>query len=361
MLGHELRNPLAPIVTALDLMRLGGAGVLEQERAIIERQVAASRPAGRRSARRVADRRAAACGWSAPDRARRSWSPTPSRRPSPLVEERNQKLTVSVPAAGLVVNADRGRLAQVVTNLLTNAAKYTPAGGHVTVSARADGDQITARGRRRRRGHRPGPLAADLRSVHPGAAGARSKTGGPRTRARHRPTARRGTRRDHRSPQRGPRPGHDVIVRLPRARAALDEGGVSRVRWRTQCRDTPRAACSSSTTTPTRPHPREGDRRSGARGAHGRRRSERAPARRDLRARHRPARHRSPGDGWVRASGLLRRIPSLSRTSLVALTGYAGDGDRQRSLASGFSEHFAKPLPLSRVLECIDRLARRAD
>ena len=65
-------------------------------------------------------------------------------------------------------------------------------------------------------------------------------------------------------------------------------------------------------------------------------------------------------DGYELA-GLLRRLPSLSRTSLVALTGYAGDGDRQRSLAGGFNEHFAKPLPLSRVLECVDRLARRAD
>jgi CheY-like chemotaxis protein len=54
-------------------------------------------------------------------------------------------------------------------------------------------------------------------------------------------------------------------------------------------------------------------------------------------------------------------MPSLAQTSLVALTGYAGDGDRLRSLEGGFSEHFAKPLPLGRVLECIDRLARRAD
>jgi CheY-like chemotaxis protein len=65
-------------------------------------------------------------------------------------------------------------------------------------------------------------------------------------------------------------------------------------------------------------------------------------------------------DGYELA-GFLRRMPRLSRTSLVALTGYAGDGDRQRSLAVGFSEHFAKPLPLNRVLDCIDRLARPAD
>jgi CheY-like chemotaxis protein len=61
-------------------------------------------------------------------------------------------------------------------------------------------------------------------------------------------------------------------------------------------------------------------------------------------------------DGYELA-GLLRRIPALARTCLVALTGYAGDDDRQRSLASGFNEHFAKPLPLARVLDFIERLA----
>ena len=39
MLGHELRNPLAPIVTALHLMRLRGSDRTERQRAIIERQV----------------------------------------------------------------------------------------------------------------------------------------------------------------------------------------------------------------------------------------------------------------------------------------------------------------------------------
>jgi signal transduction histidine kinase len=61
---------------------------------------------------------------------------------APLVEERKQKLTVSVPQTGIVVDVDRGRLAQVITNLLNNAAKYTPTGGHITVSASTDGDRV---------------------------------------------------------------------------------------------------------------------------------------------------------------------------------------------------------------------------
>jgi CheY-like chemotaxis protein len=62
-------------------------------------------------------------------------------------------------------------------------------------------------------------------------------------------------------------------------------------------------------------------------------------------------------DGYELA-GLLQRVPSLSHTQLVAITGYAQDDDRKRALASGFGEHLAKPLYIENVLECIDRLVR---
>jgi CheY-like chemotaxis protein len=61
-------------------------------------------------------------------------------------------------------------------------------------------------------------------------------------------------------------------------------------------------------------------------------------------------------DGYELA-GLLRRVPSLLHTPLVAVTGYAQDDNRQRALASGFSEHLAKPLHFDRVLECIECLS----
>ena len=50
---------------------------------------------------------------------------------SPALEERNHKLSLDVPPSGVVVHADPQRLAQVVCNLLTNAARYTPSGGDV--------------------------------------------------------------------------------------------------------------------------------------------------------------------------------------------------------------------------------------
>jgi signal transduction histidine kinase len=139
VLGHELRNPLSPMVTALQLMRLRAPGELARERAVLERQVGhmtrlvddlldVSRIAGgkvqlRKQPTDLADAAARAIEIAAP-----------------LLEERRHHLAVRVPR-GLRVDADPDRLAQVLSNLLTNAAKYTPPGGNVTVAARREGDE----------------------------------------------------------------------------------------------------------------------------------------------------------------------------------------------------------------------------
>jgi len=64
---------------------------------------------------------------------------------SPLLEQRRHRLDVRVPAKGLVVDADVLRLTQVVANLLTNAAKFTQAAGHVSVSAEKKGKRVSLR------------------------------------------------------------------------------------------------------------------------------------------------------------------------------------------------------------------------
>ncbi|MEO5826108.1 MAG: ATP-binding protein [Gemmatimonadales bacterium] len=135
LLGHELRNPLAPIVTALEVMRLSGHAGAEHERQIIERQVQhvvslvedlldISRiTRGEVSLRLepvdLADVTARALEMAAP-----------------VIERRRHALRVDVPH-GMVVSGDASRLAQVVANLLTNAAKYSDEGGRITVSAKA--------------------------------------------------------------------------------------------------------------------------------------------------------------------------------------------------------------------------------
>jgi CheY-like chemotaxis protein len=58
-----------------------------------------------------------------------------------LIEERQHQVTLSVPR-GLLVRGDAVRLSQVVTNLLTNAAKYTDRGGRIIVTVQAEGEDV---------------------------------------------------------------------------------------------------------------------------------------------------------------------------------------------------------------------------
>ena len=144
MLSHELRNPLAPIATALQLMKLRGRGPPGREREVIERQVAhLSRlvddllDVSRIASGKVELRRRPLELAEAVDKA--------VEIVSPLLEGRCHELRVDVPRAGLRVYADPIRLSQVFANLLSNAAKYTPPGGHIVVSARREGEEIVAR------------------------------------------------------------------------------------------------------------------------------------------------------------------------------------------------------------------------
>lgn len=134
MLGHELRNPIAPITTALHLMRLRGDAP-SREQQIIERQVGqltrlvddlldVARIARGKIELRKQVVEVAVIASHAIESA------------SPLFERRQQLLTVDIATEGLLVNADPDRLAQVFSNLLTNAAKYSDENTHVTFSAR---------------------------------------------------------------------------------------------------------------------------------------------------------------------------------------------------------------------------------
>jgi len=136
MLGHELRNPLSPILTALQMMKLRGDEVHGKERAIIERQV-------RHLARLVDDLLDVSRitrGKVELHRDRVELATIVAQAvevASPLFEERVHRLFTDVPA-DLAVIGDEHRLTQVLSNLLTNAAKYTPPGGRIEVIARAE-------------------------------------------------------------------------------------------------------------------------------------------------------------------------------------------------------------------------------
>src|SRR2546428_809662 len=147
MLGHELRNPLSPILTALELMKLRGDGRILREQEVIERQtrhlirlvddlldvsrITRGKVELRKEAVEVRDVLAKATEIA-----------------SPLLEQRRHHFDVQAPPRGVRLQADEARLAQVVANLLTNAAKYTEPGGHISL----DGRRAAGSLRRRRAG-----------------------------------------------------------------------------------------------------------------------------------------------------------------------------------------------------------------
>ena len=360
MLGHELRNPLTPIVTALDLMRLTGASSFDRERAVIERQVSHLK----RLVDDLLDVSRAARGGLRLELAPVELSAAVADAievASPLVTERNQKLAVSVPRTGLVVNADRGRLAQVVTNLLGNAAKYTPSGGHISVSARVDGGDVELEVADDGAGIAPDLLPHVFEAFTQGKQGLDRKQGGlglGLAIARQLIVGHGGS-----IEARSARPGRGtvMVVRMPHAREA-----------------SPRAAPQPGATTgPRRPEARrvlvvddnpdtaEMLAQALAKSGHEVRTAGDGPSALQLAETFLPnVAFLDIGlpvmNGYELAS-LLRSMPTLVHTRLVAITGYAQEADRRRALASGFSEHLAKPLSLDRVLECLQSVSAMGD
>ena len=141
MLGHELRNPLAPIVSALHVMQARQDSSTEREQAVIRRQV-------KHMSRLVDDLRDVL--RIARGRVRLQPSLTRAavilRRAAemaqPLIAQRRHELIVEPPARPVLWWGDADRLVQVVSNLLTNAARYTPVGGRIHLSGRRVARQL---------------------------------------------------------------------------------------------------------------------------------------------------------------------------------------------------------------------------
>lgn len=144
MLGHELRSPLAPILIALDLIAMDTNDPHRREHLIIEHQI-------KQLTQLVDDLLdLARIGSGKIELHRRpiELATVVSRAvetASPLIDSKHHTLRVDVPVEGLVVDGDLGRLTQAVANLLTNAAKYTPPGGAITVTATRRGPIATLR------------------------------------------------------------------------------------------------------------------------------------------------------------------------------------------------------------------------
>lgn len=139
-LAHELRNPLAPISNGLQIMRLAGlAGTAEEAHAMIERQLS-------QLIRLVDDLLDVSRVTSGKLQLRQERVALKDildaaiETSRPVIEQEGHELSVVMPEEQIMLEGDATRLAQVVSNLLNNAAKYTSRGGHIQLSARREED-----------------------------------------------------------------------------------------------------------------------------------------------------------------------------------------------------------------------------
>jgi PAS domain S-box-containing protein len=143
MLAHELRNPLVPIRNGLRVLKLAGndPAMAEDARSMMDqalnqmvRLVDDLLDVSRITTGKLQLRKERVDLAALVQRA--------VEATQPLIDEHGHKLTVTLPSAPVFLDADPTRLAQVFSNLLNNAAKYSEEGGDITLSAEAAGDQV---------------------------------------------------------------------------------------------------------------------------------------------------------------------------------------------------------------------------
>jgi signal transduction histidine kinase/CheY-like chemotaxis protein len=360
MLGHELRNPLAPIVTALHLLRLRAGPGWGHEHDVMERQV-------KHLAHLVNDLldvSRIACGKVELKRERIELAAVVDdavEMVRPLLDQRAHHLSIAIAPEGLTVDADPERLSQVVSNLLTNAAKYTEKGGHIAISAGLDGDDVVLRVRDSGIGIGPEMLARIFdRFTQERQALDRSQGGlGLGLSIVHSLVTLHGG--SVHADSEGVGRGAELTVRLPVAAPLSRAGSLAP--------ETPKAARTGAAASVR--ILLVDDNQDAAemladllesfgfatRVAHD------GPAALLLAGEVQP--HVAlldlglPGMDGYELGRRLRQLPGLERLPLVAITGYGQDSDKQRSRDAGFDVHLVKPIDLRRVRAVVTGLTER--
>jgi PAS domain S-box-containing protein len=352
MLAHELRNPLAPIRNAVGIL-----AILEDPppevawcRDVIDRQAA-------QLSRLVDD----LLDVSRITRGKLHLQSVPMDLAGavhraveitrPLIDSRRHDLQVVMPDKPVTVHGDLTRLAQVFSNLLTNAAKYTPEGGHIRIELGIEGDDavvhvndtgqgiapdliervfdLFAQGERSLDRSAGGlgiglTLARRIAVLHGGSITAASAgEGRGSTFTVHLPLTRGGGAAV--SPQRGPR--HSILLVDDNADAGASLAMLLRlmghdVETLTDGRD---AIARTASLRPDVVFLDIG----------------------------------LPGMDGYEVAREIRKAPGGDRVRLYAVTGYGQAEDRRRSLEAGFDGHLVKPVALEALADVIDNLPPR--
>jgi len=354
MLAHELRNPLQPLTNALHLL---GRSHADKERflAMASRQVThlvrlvddlldVSRITQGKITLRKEPVRLSELVAQAVETVR------------PSIEPSGHSVSVSLPAEPLQLDADPARLAQVLANLLSNAAKYTPPGGSIWLTAERAGDQVAIRVRDTGAGidpellphvfdlfvqgdtpadRAPGGLGIGLTIVrrlvemHGGRVEAHSAGGG------------RGSEFIVWLPASPPSFGEAIVPRDERKDAAPPRG--LRVLVVEDNRDSAESLAEMLGLWGHQVHIAFD-----------------GVAALELAERHRPDLVLSdiglPGMDGYELARRLRDGRGPARAVLVALTGYGRDDDKRRALEAGFDHHLVKPPDMGALEELLRRV-----
>ncbi len=355
MLAHELRNPLAPIRNALAIMAMQGdmspqivwsREVLERQTAHLTRLVDDLLDVSRITRGKMRLQGATMDFHAAIQRA--------VEAVRPLVDERRHRLHVKTAADPLPVNGDMTRLTQVVVNLLNNAAKYTPAGGDITLETAIEGDDVVLRVKDSGVGM-PEPLLERVFDLF--AQGERTldrSEGGlgiGLTLARRIVTLHGGTIVAR---SEGVGKGSEFIVRLPRLKFEVKPSAGARAEVRL-----PRGAQKRSVLVV------DDNADAAASMAHLLRMvghdvqiEHDGAAALDHIARSKPdvllLDIGLPGMSGYEVAKHVRARPEGQGLRIYALTGYGQEQDRQRAMESGFDGHLVKPVAPAELLALID-------
>ena len=341
VLAHELRNPLAPIFYALQVLEKDDPALRRQAHGIVERQV-------QRLARMIDDLL---------DINRVSTGKIELRREPvtlraivehaaetvrPLFESRRQAFSVSLPEEEVWIDADAARLEQVLVNLLHNSAKFTGDGGSISVRAERPDDYIIVRVTDNGTGIPSDLLPHIFDLFKQGSRSLDRPQGGlgiGLTLARQLVEMHGGSIEAH---SRGAGQGSEFTIRLPVIPRAAEPGAL------------PEAAAS----IPVRPlrilvvddNEDTAEMMSMLLGMDGHdvEVAHTGPSALEAAAAHRPdvivLDIGLPGLDGYQVAQRLRQDPAMKEVLLIAASGYGQDSDRRRSWEAGFDHHLVKPV-----------------
>jgi CheY-like chemotaxis protein/anti-sigma regulatory factor (Ser/Thr protein kinase) len=349
VLGHELRNPLAPVVTALEVARRDPAtaqrqlGIIDRQARHMVRIVDDLLDVSRVSRGKIELKRQTLSVNDAILRAAESVAP--------LARAREQKFLVSTPNEPLIIDADPVRLEQILGNLLTNAIKYTPAKGEVALSAAQRGTSLEITVRDSGIGIAPEAqevlfhpfvqiagakdyatgglgiglaLVKGLVELHGGTVAVASEGAGKGSMFTVRlPGAVRGRTPPEVQPPRPRATQGRVLVVDDNVDAAMTLAEAMRFDGHEvfTAHDGPSALEQAAAFAPE-------------------------VVLLDIGL---------PGLDGYEVARLLRQLPALRKTLIVALTGFGQESDRERALQAGFDEHLVKPVDLDVVQAVLRR------